>query len=89
MPSEDDRVEPGRGMQLSKQCSLTFCRELLAVCSWRNEERGRAYSDQGAGIVHGGLLLQLLHDGGLDLLGVVGGRIVVGGAEEGHFVGGE
>ena len=31
------------------------------------------YSDQSTGVVHGRLLLQLLHEGGLDVLGGLGG----------------
>ena len=42
-----------------------------------------AYSDQMTGVVHGGFLLQLLHDGGLDFVGVAG-RAGGAGTEEGH-----
>lgn len=43
-----------------------------------------AYSDQMAGVVHGGFLLQLLHDGGLDFIDVAGRAGGGAGTEDGH-----
>lgn len=40
------------------------------------------YSDQGAGVDHGSFLLELAHDGCLDLLGGLGGG--GGGSEKGR-----
>lgn len=42
-----------------------------------------AHSDQLPGVVHGGFLLQLLNDGGFDLVDVA--RRAGAGTEDGHF----
>ena len=42
------------------------------------------YSDQMTGVVHGGFLLQLLHDGGLDFIDVAGRAGGGAGTEDGH-----
>lgn len=43
-----------------------------------------AYSDQMTGVVHGGFLLQLLHDGGLDFVDAAGRAGGGARTEDGH-----
>lgn len=86
--SEEDRLEPGWGMQCSKQCWLTLCieGEIVRYAGSEQEElrgEGKTYADQGAGISDGGFCLHLLDDGAFDIL-LLGGRVGAG-AEEGHF----
>lgn len=84
--SDEDMVEPGWGMQCSKQCWLTlWSRRIVRQADLVGLDGRETYADQGAGIGDGGFCLHLLDDGVLDIL-LLGG-CAGAGAEEGHFEG--
>ncbi len=87
-------VEPGDGMQLSKQCSFTFCVKLVRVFTIFHTVKTVAggvvtYADELAGVAHGSFLLELLQDGSFDFQcflagGAGGGGGGGGGTEKTH-----
>ena len=83
--SPDEKELPGAGTQASKQFSLIFYRQWISIGGRGSEERdgpgAPTYTDQSTSIGHGRFLLQLQHDGILDVLGGLGGRSARAGTE--------
>lgn len=62
-----EREVPGFGTQRSKQCSLSFYKDIRKDCA--SMRQVRVYLDKHARILHGSLLLHLLHDLALGVVG--------------------